>query len=406
MIPRTNFRIDQSPFTIDPAVYKRFDSAKEACVLVGRQDTDNIGPTFFMEKLNAKMVENIQRNVEGKSRADYALMMGARAIHFILGAYGDQNANKQFLKWAPLYVPEFLSKSPAMIAPDQLTCLVVRAAAIYGADLVGIANLDLKWVYSRDIHKPFIFKDVDGPMETQEAFIIPNSISKAIVMAPHMNRRLILGSPSAEAFAATDLGYSRMAWLSILLAEFIRALGYHAIPCMNDTTLSIPLAIAAGLGQAGRHGMLITPEYGPCVRLCKVLTDMPLQPNQPIDFGMTEFCKQCLACARACPAGAISFEDQTFVGVCESNNPGVKKWYVHAERCLRFWQANGSACANCIAVCPFTSTEKFASIQCLCCEKCIAPNCTFQLIVNERQKYGYDEGPSSLDHKRTHPSGL
>ena len=72
-----------------------------------------------------------------------------------------------------------------------------------------------------------------------------------------------------------------------ILAEFIRILGYKAIPMGNDTSLSIPLAIDAGLGELGRHGLLITPEYGPCVRLCKVFTDLPLEPDKPIQFGVT-----------------------------------------------------------------------------------------------------------------------
>jgi reductive dehalogenase len=216
-------------------------------------------------------------------------------------------------------------------------------------------------------------------------------MNKAIVMAPDMSRDMILDSPNVAEFAATDLGYSKMAWLAIMLAEFIRALGYQAIPCMNDTALSIPLAITAGLGQAGRNGLLITPEYGACIRLCKVLTNMPLNIDQPINFGLTEFCRQCLACAQACPADALSFEGQKFTGVCESNNPGIKKWFVHAEKCLRFWQENGGACANCIAVCPFTAIEKIGSTQCLECEKCIAPNCTLQSVLNKRLKYGYSE---------------
>jgi reductive dehalogenase len=391
MIPRTEFKPDESPFVIDERAYGRFDAAKTAFVLVGQQDTSKLGPAFFMEKLIRRMRENVEQGVQGKSREDYALTMGAEAIHYILGAYGDQNANRLFLKWDPLFVPEFFSKSPVKMASDRLTSLVFNAARIYGADLVGIADLDRRWVYSADLNHPFIFEDVDRPMETNEAFVIPHSVNKAIVMAPDMNRKLILESPKATEFAATDLGYSKMAWLSIMLAEFIRAMGYHAIPCMNDTALSVPLAVSAGLGQVGRNGLLITPEYGSCVRICKVLTDMPLEINRPIDFGVEEFCRQCLGCARACPADAISYGEQTFTGVCESNNPGLKKWYVHAEKCLRFWQENGSACANCIAACPFTRTLPFVT-QCVECEHCIAPNCPLQSIMNERQKYGYPEG--------------
>jgi len=89
----------------------------------------------------------------------------------------------------------------------------------------------------------------------------------------------------------------------IALAEAIRMMGYNAIPCKNGTALSIPLAIDAGLGQLGRNGLLITPKYGPAVRIGKVLTDMPLVPDRPIDFGVTEFCQSCKKCAEHCPPG-------------------------------------------------------------------------------------------------------
>lgn len=51
---------------------------------------------------------------------------------------------------------------------------------------------------------------------------------------------------------------------------------------MNDTALAIPYAIKAGLGEYGRHGLLITPEYGPRVRIGKIFTDMPLAHDVPV----------------------------------------------------------------------------------------------------------------------------
>lgn len=389
MIPRTSFSIRESIFDmydIDTAAFRRFDAGKTAFILVGQKDTGEIGPMNWRNKMLPKMMENIERNVEGKSRLDYALMMGSATVNFILGTYGDQNTNKQFLKWAPLFVPESLSNLPAQFSPDKLTFLAKDAAMFYGADLIGITKLDKRWIYDRDIYKPFIFEDIEHPVETEDGFVIPNSVDKAVVMAINMNKNFILQSPNVANQAATDMGYSKMGFLAISLAEFIRALGYNAIPCMNDTALSIPLAISAGLGQLGRNGLLLTPEYGACLRICKVLTDMPLNTDKPIDHGQTEFCEQCLLCARACPADAISFGERTFTGVCESNNPGIKKWYVNTEKCLRFWQCNGASCSNCIAACPFTRDDMSPS-QCLECERCIAPMCTLQLIAAERQKF-------------------
>ena len=146
-----------------------------------------------------------------------------------------------------------------------------------------------------------------------------------------------------------------MSFVRALLGEFIRNLGYTAIQCGNDTGLSVPLAIDAGLGQLGRHGLLITPQFGSRIRLCKIFTDLPLHADQPIDFGVTTFCRQCKRCAEACEVDAISMDDEpTFTPTCKSNNPGVLKWPVNAERCYEFWCDNGGDCSTCIAVCPYT----------------------------------------------------
>ena len=59
---------------------------------------------------------------------------------------------------------------------------------------------------------------------------------------------------------------SRMAFGTACLAEFIRNLGYSAIPIGNDTALSIPLAIDVGLGEPRGNGLLVTPEHGSCIR--------------------------------------------------------------------------------------------------------------------------------------------
>jgi epoxyqueuosine reductase len=144
-----------------------------------------------------------------------------------------------------------------------------------------------------------------------------------------------------------------MAELSASLAKYIRALGYPASPCGNDTAQSIPLAIDAGLGELGRNGLLISPEYGPRQRICKVFTDLPLQPDRPIDFGMRSFCETCHICASACPADAIRWEERTTDRTSISNRAGILRWPVDVARCYLFWKENGTDCSNCIATCPW-----------------------------------------------------
>jgi reductive dehalogenase len=168
-----------------------------------------------------------------------------------------------------------------------------------------------------------------------------------------MDQDVLASSPSAFSNISVGLGYSKMAFIAGSLAQFIRNLGYNAIPCGNDTALSIPLAIDAGLGQLGRNGLLITPKYGPRVRIAKVLTDMPLKVEKPIQFGVTDVCNRCKKCAENCKTEAISFQDMTSKGPTSSNNSGVLKWYVDPEKCYMFWNQNGAPCSTCITVCPF-----------------------------------------------------
>jgi reductive dehalogenase len=144
-----------------------------------------------------------------------------------------------------------------------------------------------------------------------------------------------------------------MAFLAGLLARFIRNLGYRALPCGNDTALSIPLAVEAGLGELGRNGLLVTEQFGPRVRLCKVFTDLPLVPDKPKFFGVEAFCRICLKCADDCPSRAITSGDRTTDALNISTNPGVLKWPVDAEQCFKYWAANGLDCSTCIRVCPF-----------------------------------------------------
>jgi reductive dehalogenase len=384
--PETRKSVDEM-YEVDNKIYKRFDSSKEGFVTLTQKLSgkpvrgimDIAG--FLNESWAPTMMKGMQANTPGKSRTDYALDFGAAAVNYILGAYGDQNANQQFLKWNPLFVPEPLTKLRTETDPDKLTPLIKYAAKVYGACLVGITELDQRWVYEGDVIHRFIFDEVEQPIERGGGIlVIPKSVNRAVVIAVEMNKELILQAPGARAAAATDLGYALMGFVSISLAECIRGLGYNAIPCMNDTALSIPLAISAGLGQLGRHGMLITPDYGPCLRLAKVLTDMPLNTDKPVDFGVTEFCNQCLVCAKACPANAITFGDRTMKGYNENNNPGVKKWYIQAEKCLKFWIDNGSPCAVCVAVCPYTEGFDSAARQCLLCERCLAPECPIQSL--------------------------
>ena len=82
---------------------------------------------------------------------------------------------------------------------------------------------------------------------------------------------------------------------------------------------------AAGLGWLGRNNLLVNPGLGARFRLVTVLTDMPLEPDAPLDRD----CGGCRACAAACPAGAIKDTRETFdhLGCFETLKDFRKKGY-------------------------------------------------------------------------------
>lgn len=243
---------------------------------------------------------------------------------------------------------------------EEASLAVRHAAMFYGASLAGIAQLNPAWLYN-DVYVGSdgpdgkdtlpVIRNSDRFEKTDEAYYIPETMNRVIALAFEEDYYGIMNSPGKLASAATGNGYSRMAFTASTLAAFISKLGYNALPAGNDTGPSIPMAIDAGLGQLGRNGLLMTPKYGPRVRIAKVITDMPLVPNEPINFGVKEFCEACMLCATQCPSNSISKGPETWEGTSVSNNPGVKKWYVSPEGCFDY---NGFSCSNCKRICPFS----------------------------------------------------
>lgn len=253
------------------------------------------------------------------------------------GLYAWEGVNDNIKHWVE-------TGDPVKEAPEEMSQTIKKVASSYGADLVGICRLSPNWVYS---HEYNMIDNEHYPIE------VPEGCHNAIVIGIEMDYEIIRTSPTAIASGAVGLGYSKMAFLANLLATFIRHMGYRAIPCGNDTALSIPLAMAAGLGEAGRLGLLITKKFGPRVRLCKVFTDLPLEYDSYEPFGVEEFCKACKKCAQHCPSRAITRDDMTTEGYNISNQSGVLKWYVDCEKCFQWWAKQRMDCSNCIRACPF-----------------------------------------------------
>ena len=61
-------------------------------------------------------------------------------------------------------------------------------------------------------------------------------------------------------------------------------------------------AKACGLGEMGLNGKIINKKYGPFMRYCFIITDAPLECDEPIKENI---CDKCGECIKACPGNAI-----------------------------------------------------------------------------------------------------
>ena len=67
-------------------------------------------------------------------------------------------------------------------------------------------------------------------------------------------------------------------------------------------------AMAAGLGNWGRHNLVIHPRLGSRVLFSTVLCDLELPPDSPC---REDLCLQCNICVENCPGGALEEEGKT-----------------------------------------------------------------------------------------------
>ena len=87
------------------------------------------------------------------------------------------------------------------------------------------------------------------------------------------------------------------------------------------------------------------------------IVDFPIIPCHET-AGVHEFCMACENCSQYCPAGAVpKGEPSDQIPNPVHSNPGFRKWWINAEKCLIFWGVDKrkwpSCGGRCIAVCPW-----------------------------------------------------
>jgi epoxyqueuosine reductase len=135
------------------------------------------------------------------------------------------------------------------------------------------------------------------------------------------------------------------------ITEFLRDHGYaaQADHPLGGLVLFPPLAQKAGIGWVGKHGLLITPEFGPRVRLAAVYTNIGNLPfaESNIHGWIEDYCKICGKCVQQCPPKAILDESVT--------HETGRTTHISQQDCFEYF-AQYYGCSVCVKVCPFSKS--------------------------------------------------
>ncbi|NIB38441.1 reductive dehalogenase [Pseudomaricurvus alkylphenolicus] len=328
------------------------------------QKNDAFSRSTWDEELKSKRAENFfqaylmpnakPRKGEGYQHLDYALRNAAWHMATSLRQFSP-GRGEGFQDMFTIHEQGW-SEKVEVGSSEEAAKVVKNAAIMLGADIVGIADYDERWVYKTTFRRQTLKPGQSNTIPTQTEPEIPEHMTSCIVLASEMPLSLNRTVPSALSGGSSGIGYSRDASTCISLAQFIRNLGYEAYACMNDTGPSIPYAVQAGLAEYSRSGLAITPEFGSRVRFTRVFTNLPLKADKPIQFGVKEFCEVCRKCSDSCPPQAIAKEAPSAEQINVSNTQGLTKWTTNAEKCFKFWCSQNTECSICIRVCPYNRT--------------------------------------------------
>ena len=234
--------------------------------------------------------------------------------------------------------PEPVESTPVHASPKEFTQRIKGFARYLGANLVGTTKLNPAYIYSHIGRSPGKW---GAPITLNHSY--------AVAIGVEMRYEMIRHAPDNPVTTESAFKYIEAAKIAMVIARYINLLGYEARAHVdaNYRVMCGPIAVDAGLGELGRLGLLITPEFGPRVRLSVVTTNLPLMQDKPISFGVQDFCSFCKKCAINCPSGAIDKGKKSIY-------KGVEKWQSNQEACYRFWRIQGSDCSLCIKVCPYS----------------------------------------------------
>ena len=233
-------------------------------------------------------------------------------------------------------------KAPLPDDPRVLARHIKSLGYFLGADMIGICRMPGSAVFAEESDCNYPYAIV--LLNAKQAYITRQSYGREWIDDP-----------------CSFQSYQRCACQAQVMTSYLRRLGFNADSSIVDKypTLMPQLVIEAGLGEGSRLGIALNPFVGASFKVSAVLTDLPLEVDKPIDFGLQKYCAECKICAEQCPTQSISYGEK------EEHN-GYMKWPHNGVRCATGVITNkvGNICQRCTKVCPWnrrdSSPECFA----------------------------------------------
>ncbi len=192
---------------------------------------------------------------------------------------------------------------------NELTDQIKKMVLKLGADIVGIADAEKASGSSQGHANP-----INIVSDAKSIVVFALQFPDSAVDCKHEDDLIHANYVKVQQAINDDLMR-----IALRLTSALEKLGYDASPIAADIpreetrniwtgVLSLRyLGQLAGLGDIGLNNLLLTPDWGPRVQLCAVITDAPLAPDGP--KYADKVCTKCQKCIEACPTRAFDPEN-------------------------------------------------------------------------------------------------
>lgn len=246
---------------------------------------------------------------------------------------------------------------------------IIEYSKSIGIDKIGFTTastfdeMKARLLNQKELNYQSGFEESDIEKRTNPALLMENAqsiISIALAYPSKMKERVISKKGErrgifCRASWGTDYHYilrDRLQKLESFIQEKVPDVKLRS---MVDTGELVDRAVAerAGIGWSGKNCAIITPEFGSYVYLGEMITNIPFDPDSP----MEDQCGSCNKCVEACPTGALVQGGQINAQACIAFLTQTKGFLA-----VEYREKIGNrlyGCDTCQTVCPKNKGKDF-----------------------------------------------